>query len=413
MKDGAPRNSIYGGTTGIPGEFSRRFQSLGGGTHPARKLHHLRDNQITMYLLTKMLGESGVICLFSTYVSDPLLNGGNIEGVFIENKSGRQAVTARVTVDATGEADLARRAGAPIIQPREEYHDLDTHSPTGVGMWCYVGGVDWASYDAFVESTGKGSDDDIDWSRENLVWVYPDHMLSILRKAWEAGEYTPLKNIDDIASVRSWIPKSRYDDEGLAGFKIQLDRPHGKVDAGNGNHISRLELQMRAFFFETYKFWHDHVPGFEKSYPISTSTFLGNRGGPCIEGEYTLTAEDCLSGRRFDDVVYVYGERRAQRHALEQYGDLRWTDVPYRVMVPRMIGGLLATGRSASCIPDTLLRNRVGLMHMGQVAGTAASIASERGVSPGKIEVRELQRRLLQGGFFLGDEARLRELGLG
>jgi hypothetical protein len=81
-------------------------------------------------------------------------------------------------------------------------------------------------------------------------------------------------------------------------------------------------------------------------------------------------------------------------------------------MVPLKIDGLLAVGRSASGIPDTVLRNRTAVQHMGQAAGIAASLAVKHSVSPRSIDVKALQRKLLEAGFHLGDPARLKQLGL-
>jgi hypothetical protein len=81
-------------------------------------------------------------------------------------------------------------------------------------------------------------------------------------------------------------------------------------------------------------------------------------------------------------------------------------------MVPQKIDGLLAVGRSASGIPDTLLRNRTAVQHMGQVGGIAAALAAKQGTTPRKLNVKQLQRKLLEAGFYLGDEARLKQLGL-
>ena len=111
-------------------------------------------------------------------------------------------------------------------------------------------------------------------------------------------------------------------------------------------------------------------------------------------------------------MVYIYGEGQAQNYVRETTGGQAWTDVPYRVMIPRSENGILAVGRSASCIPDTLRRQRLSVMHMGQAGGIAAALSSLQGISPGKLNVRELQENLLDAGFYLGDRSRLKELGL-
>jgi hypothetical protein len=93
-------------------------------------------------------------------------------------------------------------------------------------------------------------------------------------------------------------------------------------------------------------------------------------------------------------------------------GNCKWVDVPYRVMIPEKLDGLIAVGRSASCAPDTLLRQREGLMYIAQAGGTAAAMAAKQGIESRDIDVKELQKKLLKAGYYLGDEDRLKELNL-
>jgi len=51
-------------------------------------------------------------------------------------------------------------------------------------------------------------------------------------------------------------------------------------------------------------------------------------------------------------------------------------------------------------------------MHMGQAGGVAAALAARASIGPRRLPIRELQRALLREGFYLGDQGRLRELGL-
>jgi hypothetical protein len=263
-----------------------------------------------------------------------------------------------------------------MLYPKESYHEFDGHAPTGMGIWAVVAGIDPAKYDSVKAS----------------------------KFAWR-------QDIGDLAQVDCGSLRDIGPEKYLAGVKAQLVRPHGKVDAGNAAHISVLEAAMRMYVFEYVQRCREQLPGCEKAYLLFIAPYLGARGGPCIDGEYTLTVHDCRAGKRFDDVIFVYGEPRALRYTGGQ-GQHLWTDVPYRVMIPKQLDGLMAVGRSASGIPDTLLRNREGVMYMGQAAGTAAAMAARASISPRDIDIRQLQKRLLEAGFFLGDNARLRELEL-
>lgn len=369
---GPAGDPVKGGLAGLPREFGREYFVLGSGT-PERAL---ADSNKAAYVALKILKEAGVTLMLSAYVADPIMEGNRVCGVFVENKSGRRAVKARIVIDATGEADVARRAGTPILQPKAETYEIDHHSPTGMGIWAVVAGIDPVRF-----------------------------------KGMDASEFGAKKDIGELAQVGCSGLVEIGPERHMRGIKAQLVRPHPKVDAGNAEHISLLEAGVRMYIFEFVQHCRKNVPGCEDAYLLFVAPYLGCRGGPCIDGEYTLTMQDCREGKRFDDVIYRYGEPRAFRW-MHEHGGVEWTDVPYRVMIPKKTDGLIAVGRSASGIPDTLLRNREGVMYMGQAGGTAAAMAAQSDIEPRVIDVKQLQRKLLKAGFHLGDRARLVELGL-
>ena len=403
--------TVYPGLYGLGKEFLVRYAELGGGSIPPyRRTHYPWDASIASYVAQRMLEESGVELLVSTTVADPILDGRRVRGLFVESKSGREAIEAAVVIDATGEADLARRAGAPVLYPKTEYHAIDGHAPTGMGLSYVVGGVDWLRYEQGAALT----DADRDWARDSLgeAAAKQESIVPALRQAVEKGEYALEASVSldgRQVSIKASGP-SPLPGPGIGRGSAAAERVE-ELDAGSGRHIAALEVGLRARIFELFMVYRRYVPGFEEASLLCIAPFLGNRGGPCIEGDYTLTMDDCRAGRRFDDVMYLYGEFRALRHTAGQ-GEPKWTDLPYRVMLPKALDGMLAVGRSASGIPDTLLRNRMAVKVMGQAGGTAAAMAADQGVAPRELDVRQLQSRLLDDGFYLGDRHRLRELGL-
>lgn len=74
------------------------------------------DGEKTKFMLTKMLFEAGANILFHTIFVDSIKEGDNITGIIVENKSGRQAIFGKVIIDASGDADVAHRAGVPYWQ---------------------------------------------------------------------------------------------------------------------------------------------------------------------------------------------------------------------------------------------------------------------------------------------------------
>lgn len=369
------------GFVGIPLEVVKRLEALGFGKDGSSLYtpkNWMTESFAASYILLKVLEEAGVKLLLSTWVSDPMLEGGVVKGVLVENKSGRRAVKAKVTVDATGEADLARRAGASIIYPEARYHEMDLHAPTGIGNQFAVCGVDCEKYEAFLAE----QDNPEDLFKKDKADPNPIH-----------------------------IPPPRWTYDGIA-FGMTGRKPDQEpgVDAGDGLQISGLDVDFHISIFEKVEHWKKNLPGFEKAAVLAVTPFLGARGGPCIEGEYVVTLDDVLEGREFPDNLFVYRFRPPRLDGTKP--DYKWMEVPYRCMVPKNLDGLLCTGRSASSIPDTMLRERVMIGHMGQAAGTAAAMAAEQNIAPRQLDVRPLQKNLLEAGFYLGEPKRLKELGL-
>jgi len=63
--------------------------------------------------LDAVLYGSGVDLWLDTLACQPMMVGNRVTGVEVENKSGRIAIRATCVVDASGDADIAYRAGAP------------------------------------------------------------------------------------------------------------------------------------------------------------------------------------------------------------------------------------------------------------------------------------------------------------
>jgi hypothetical protein len=79
------------------------------------------DTERFKYIVLKMVREAGVDILFHTWFADVIRDGeSRLRGIIIENKSGRQAVFAKIVVDASGDGDVAFRAGVPFWQTKKD-----------------------------------------------------------------------------------------------------------------------------------------------------------------------------------------------------------------------------------------------------------------------------------------------------
>ncbi len=135
--------------TGISLEVAKRLQQSGSARFPERFLtqtpetgiqpityHPTFDSEEWKYIASDMLEEAGAKVLTNTSAVDAIVENGEIKGIFIENKSGRQAILADIVIDATGDADIAARAGVPIDkQPKANNMPMT--------MVCRIGGINY------------------------------------------------------------------------------------------------------------------------------------------------------------------------------------------------------------------------------------------------------------------------------
>ncbi len=404
--DWPEQTQVFGGMKGFAREFLKRHVEIAG-----ERAGNMVDANVASYLSLKMAEENGVTLMLSAYASDPILKGDRVCGLFVENKSGRQAVLAKVIIDATGEADIARRAGGPVIHPKPEYRDIDpNHGPYGEGLYYELAGLDADRCEALKENVPE---EDIQWVNQNVGAINERHswLAPYIRQALEHDEF---KELFSEGVFRREIPSI-----GIVPLLLRIIEKNGTASGATSNLrfdwadqavISKVEACSRISIYELSHFLKKYVPGFENSYLACIAPYFGERGGPCIEGEHVVTLDDFETGRRFPDVLYIYGHVSGGRDV--KTGEGKWTDLPFRALLPKRLDGLIAVGRSASAIPDTLIRGRTKAMHMGEAGGIAAALASKQGITPKQLDVKELQRKLLEIGFHLGNDERLRELGI-
>ena len=74
--------------------------------------------------------------------------------------------------------------------------------------------------------------------------------------------------------------------------------------------------------------------------------------------------------------------------------------IPYRILAPKGIDGLLVAGRSVSAtrMASGSLRPTVQCMAMGEAAGVAAAMSASGNLSPACVDTAELRRILRENG---------------
>lgn len=315
--------------------------------------------------------ESGVKILLHTFCVDVLMNDDGIAGLVVANKNGLGIIEGKVFIDASGDADLAAKSGAPFELASQE------NQAQSLTTTFRLGGVDLIRAKSITHSDLTNR-----MKAANLSGNYhlPREEGSIHR--------TPLSNV-----VATNMTRVAY------------------VDAIDPIELTKAEIEGRKQALEYTRFLRDSVPGYENAFIINFSTQIGIRETRRIDGEYRLSRNDVLNAKKFDDAVAQCGAPIEDHHA---GSNTRWEyvpngdtyDIPFRSLIPKNVSNLIVAGRCLSADHDAhaSVRSMGQCMAMGQAAGTAAALCISHNTPTQKLSIDELQKSLRSNGaLFSGD----------
>jgi ribulose 1,5-bisphosphate synthetase/thiazole synthase len=299
------------------------------------------------------LAEAGCQVLVHLRAVDSLVQAGRVTGVVVATKSGLMRIEAQVTVDCTGDADVAAFAGAETLK--------ETAS------------------------------------------LSPQTLLLNLVNA-------PLEGAD-ASKIRMDLAKAKYPLIPASWFLNQVSNCHfsfinhggtremGVFDVTDPLQFSEAECRSRRQALQLVDALREFGgEGLAHAELCGTSPQIGIRESRRVKGLYVLTEEDAMKGARFEDVV-------AWRTGYLDIGFVRFMQmkvhqVPYRALVPERLDGLLTAGRciSASHAAASAGKSMGNCVATGHAAGIAAALAVRQARQPRDVRVAEIQDRLRQDG---------------
>ncbi|MGC2650318.1 MAG: FAD-dependent oxidoreductase, partial [Candidatus Cybelea sp.] len=178
------------------------------------------------------------------------------------------------------------------------------------------------------------------------------------------------------------------------------------IDPLDPDDLTRAEVESRLQAMQLLEFFRRRVPGFAGARIAATGTQVGIRESRRIVGRYTLTREDVLQARRFDDAVarsaYPIDVHNPSGSgtSTQRLAPGESYEIPYRTLLPVNREQLLVAGRCISTTHEALASTRLTptVMTLGQAAGTAAALACARGVRVADIDTNELRAQLVADG---------------
>lgn len=379
---------------GLPQKLIDRLKAVQASSeHRPCPLHMsltLVEPEAVKTVALQMLVESKVEVLFYAFCAGVVMDKDELKGVIIESKAGREAIMAKTIIDCSGDADVAYRAGVPC-----EYGNEQGGVQPPTLMFC-LGGVDTEKLRTSVAEEPRTYLTDFipaEYFGQNNQFVLVG-MRNLVKKAQDAGLTLTTERTILITGLRKgevWVNMTRVN--GVNG-----------TDPGSLTHG---EIEGRNQIHDIQKYLIDYVPGFENAYFLKTAPFLGIRETRRIEGLYTMTREDIMTCRHFEDAIAVASYPLDIHHPQGGGCTLEWCgdcyDIPYRSLIPQKVKNLIVAGRCISTTHEAMSAIRVmaPCMAMGEAAGRAAKMAVTQGIQPADIDVKELQKELLEKGAYL------------
>jgi hypothetical protein len=332
----------------------------------------------------RMLDEAGVTCLCHLAAGDPLLADGRIRGVLADTKRGRRALLARIVIDATGDGDVAAKAGVPFDFGREADGLVQ-----GMTLVFALRGVE-----------------------EEVVRALPhDRIHAVIDRMVELrnqGRMPPFNEGNMRGTFTHWGARNHlpWNVCPVAG---------NPLDEGE---LSRLHARAHESVVQYLEFFRAHMPGMATAEIEQTGFALGVRESRRIRGFTTLTVQMVLGAVKQRDaighgvwMVDIHDPRGSGYTTFSDAGDHNRLQagtsyhIPLGMCLNPHVPNLAVVGRCASSTHEahSSVRVQTHAMVLGQGVGTAAALALAGGTDLAGIELGTLQATLRADGVYLED----------
>ncbi len=323
---------------GIGGEMSQRLIDLDMSINT---INPVIDPEAGKYVLDEMIIQSGVKMLYHAWGVNAIMDGNTIKGIFIESKSGRQAILARVVIDCTGDGDVFHWAG-------EAYDMMNYH----IGLVHRLGNIDR------INQNAQGY------------------------QKMDIGKPTPLPSVN-------WVNMRGKDDQ----------------DGTDVLNLSKLQLEYRKEIWESVEKirrtpGHEQVFLLDTASQIGVrmSRILDGEYKLTLEDSMTYKSFDDVIGISGAWTSMLYKGKRIAPAERPMW------QIPYRSLLPKKTENLLVAGRCFCFERDLVEDTRIigTCLITGHGAGAAAGLAVKQRETVRNIDRERLKKLLLEQGTWLG-----------
>ncbi len=375
---------------GIAREFEEAAKAAGAAVPESQSLSYEIDSEGFKLVADRMVEDAGIHPMLHRSFVAPIMAGDMITGIITESKAGREAILAKRVIDATGDADVAHRAGAPTTKaPREDLMAASVmFHVAGIDKDRFIQGVkadpqtykDWGGGGEWnIETTGKEDE------------MFSPFLHKPFARAIEAGMIPP--HLNTIAGT--W---GAAHDTGELTY-MNLIHLAG-CDGTDPDDLTANEIEGRRQAMLAIEALRAFTPGCENIRLRNFGMTLGIRDTRKVTTQYIMTNEDAREQGRFEDSIGIFPE------FIDGYGTLilpttgRYFEIPYRNLLPGKVKNLLVSGRATGGekYAHAATRNMACCAVIGQGAGVAAALSIKSNRELEEIEITSIQSELNRQG---------------
>ncbi|MBN2712472.1 MAG: FAD-dependent oxidoreductase [Planctomycetes bacterium] len=312
--------------------------------------------------LDRLLKDAYVRPLYRATVAGAILDGGKLGGVFVETKEGRIAVKARTVIDATGDGDVAARAGAKFAFGRAKDGAMQAIS---LGQY-------------YMNFTSEPVEMEI--VEREVAEAAPEFTMPYVHGSWKKMVGMSSTMMNGTMHVCGYNTATA---EGISDALVAL-RAQGEEFYKALKKTERMRNIERGPYTS--------LPGVRESRRITC--------------DYMLTLEDTLKGSRFDDGIFTVAQNIDIHKCLEGepgivVQKITPYHIPYRSLLPQGLENLFVVGRCIGGEHEALASYRIiaDCFAMGEAAAIAARQAKDADCSLRAIDVPGLVAEMKSRGY--------------
>ena len=324
------------------------------------------DTEYFKFVLDDMVTEEKIDVLFHATVYGVLTEGRSVKAVRVATKAITMEIQADFFIDASGDGDLFYLAGCDYLLGREE--DNLCQPMTTCFRLC---GVDLKKYAE---------------ERESLQALYKQYRA-------EGKIKNPREDILIFGGVG----------DGMLHFNTTRIV---KMDPTDPLDVSAAEIEARKQICEIVDFLKKHSEAFKNCMISSVASQIGVRESRKLKGEHILTVDELFDRVMFEDSIAL-GNYDVDIHSpsgtgtvMRRFDRKYFYSIPYRSLLPKEYDNLLVAGRCISATHEAQSSVRIMpiCVCLGEAAGTAIGLAKNTNTNTHTLDVKRLQKALVENG---------------